>query len=89
MGETTGSGETVHGDGLVVSNGKNVYGSYVHGLFDKGDLSIRILEAIGKGGEENISYAEFKERQYDILADTVRLNMDMEYVYSCLREVNL
>ena len=89
MGETNGSGETVHGDGLVVSNGKNVYGSYVHGLFDKGDLSIRILEAIGKGGEENISYAEFKERQYDILADTVRLNMDMEYVYSCLREVNL
>ena len=32
---------------------------------------------------------EFKESQYDILADTIRQNMDMDYVYSCLKEAKI
>ncbi|MBO4457506.1 MAG: cobyric acid synthase [Butyrivibrio sp.] len=89
MGKTKGDSVSEADRELVVSDGKNVYGSYVHGLFDKGDISRCILEAIGKAGDEKISYSDFKDSQYDILADTIRLNMDMEYVYSCLREVNL
>ena len=86
MGESVG---TEDGRNLVVSNGKNVYGSYVHGLFDKGNICACILKALGKADSEKFSYEEFKERQYDILADTIRLNMDMDYVYSCLKEANV
>ena len=90
MGESVGT-ESVEGDesNLVFSNGKNVYGSYVHGLFDKGSLSAEILKALGKADSENFSYEEFKESQYDILADTIRLNMDMDYVYTCLAEAKV
>ena len=90
MGESVGTGSVESDEGnLVFSNGKNVYGSYVHGLFDKGSLSAEILKALGKADSENFSYEEFKESQYDILADTIRLNMDMDYVYSCLSEAKV
>jgi len=89
MGETHFNDSSKNYAGLVVSNGKNVYGSYVHGLFDKGDISTCMLKAIGKSDDDNISYELFKESQYDILADTIRLNMDMDYVYSCLLEAKI
>ena len=101
MGESVRSGAVEAGTGivgdsvedyysdLVISDGKNVYGSYVHGLFDKGSISVHILKALGKADSENFSYEEFKESQYDILADTIRLNMDMDYVYSCLADAKI
>ena len=87
MGESTRDGK-IESD-LVISDGKYVYGSYVHGLFDKGDIAACILKALGKSGSGNFSYEEFKESQYDILADTIRQNMDMDYVYSCLKEAKI
>ena len=101
MGESVRSGAVETGTGivgdsvedyysdLVISDGKNVYGSYVHGLFDKGSISVHILKALGKADSENFSYEEFKESQYDILADIIRLNMDMDYVYSCLADAKI
>ena len=77
----------------IVGNG-NVYGSYVHGIFDAPGISDTILKAIcaRKGldfdalGTFNIG--EYKERQYDLLADAVRSGLDMDYVYRVLnREV--
>ena len=72
----------------------NVYGSYVHGIFDAAGISDTILKAIceKKGIDfaslETFDISEYKERQYDILADAVRNGLDMEYVYRVLnREV--
>ena len=47
------------------------------------------MKALGKSGSGKFSYEEFKESQYDILADTIRQNMDMDYVYSCLKEAKI
>ena len=33
-----------------------------------------------------VSYKEYKERQYDILADSIRANLDMEQIYRILEE---
>ena len=77
----------------VVSRG-NVYGSYVHGVFDAPGVCDEILKALCR--EKGIDFSalgtfdvtEYKERQYDLLADTVRQNMDMDLVYRVLnREV--
>ena len=65
----------------------NVYGSYVHGVFDAPGISDTILKAIcaGKGIDfnalETFDVKVYKERQYDLLADTVRSGLDMEFVY--------
>ncbi len=72
----------------------NVYGSYVHGIFDAQGISDTILSAIcekkGVAFDElkTFDVLEYKERQYDILADTVRKGLDMDLVYRILnREV--
>lgn len=72
----------------------NVYGSYVHGVFDASGISDTILKAIcaKKGIDfdalETFDISEYKERQYDLLADAVRSGLDMEFVYRILnREV--
>ncbi len=72
----------------------NVYGSYIHGVFDAPGICDGILRALcGKKGIDfsalgTFDVTEYKERQYDLLADTVRQNMDMDLVYRVLnREV--
>ena len=73
---------------------RNVYGSYVHGIFDAPGIADTILKAICK--QKSIDFSqlgtfdiqEYKERQYDILANAVRAGLDMDYVYKVLnREV--
>lgn len=74
---------------------ENVYGSYVHGVFDQGSIAediVRILakrKGISWEAKEHYDYAAFKEAQYDRLADGLRAHMDMEYVYSILREAKI
>lgn len=67
--------------------GGNVYGTYVHGVFDADDIAAKIVEALAakKGiSMEKVTqqnYQEFKETQYDKLAETLREYMDMDAVY--------
>lgn len=77
----------------LMGNG-TVYGSYIHGIFDAPGISDAILRSIcnRKGIDfealETFDVREYKERQYDLLADAVRSGMDMDYVYRVLnREV--
>ena len=72
----------------------NVYGSYVHGIFDAPGISDTILKAICAkksidfNALETFDISEYKERQYDLLADAVRSGLDMELIYRVLnREV--
>lgn len=80
---------------LPVLNGSgNVYGSYVHGIFDAPGVADAILKAVCEqknidfGGLETFDMRTYKEQQYDRLADAVREGLDMELVYRILnREV--
>lgn len=70
----------------------NVYGSYVHGIFDKCAAQIIKCLCYEKGidmGEiSNIDNDALREKEYDRLADMVRENIDMEMIYKILnREV--
>lgn len=81
----------------VVSSQDNnhVYGSYVHGLFDTGEIAARIVQKLARNKGVKIEngkyedYQTFKEKQYDKLADTLRLYLDMEEIYGMLREAKL
>ena len=71
---------------------KNVYGSYVHGIFDKEEVAKKVVEAIGeiKGIDVStmtgVDFASFKETQYDLLAQGLREHLDMEKIYQILEE---
>lgn len=78
----------------ALTGADNVYGSYVHGIFDASGISDTILKAIcvkkgiGFDALETFDISEYKERQYDLLADSVRSGLDMEFIYRILnREV--
>ena len=80
---------------IVSGRNKNVYGTYVHGIFDKGCIATAVVKAlakkkgiwIGEGAFED--YRSFKEKQYDKLADTLREYLNMEEIYGMLREARM
>ena len=69
----------------------NVYGSYVHGIFDAPGIADAVLTAVCRmrgldpAALGAFDLREYKERQYDLLADTVRAGLDMDFVYRVLR----
>lgn len=71
-----------------------VYGTYIHGIFDAPGIADAVLGALcrKKGLSPDILTSfdptAYKERQYDLLAQAVRDNLDMDLVYRILnREV--
>ena len=74
----------------VLNGGGNVYGSYIHGIFDAPGIADAILKAVCAqkrldfSALETYDAEEYKERQYDILADAVRQGLDMELIYRIL-----
>lgn len=77
-------------DGITNEAG-NVLGSYLHGLFDDGQLFAAIASHIrrGKGQsgstQEAVSMEAFREREFDRIADIVRASIDMEKIYEIVR----
>lgn len=74
--------------------GGAVYGSYIHGLFDAPGVADGVLRAIcerrGLGFDALMAFDPegYRQRQYDLLADSVRGGLDMDYVYRIVnREV--
>ena len=69
---------------------ENVYGTYVHGIFDLADTAEKIVRAIGEKKGIDLSdapatdYRQLKEDQYDLLADELRKHLDMEKIYEIL-----
>jgi adenosylcobyric acid synthase len=89
--ETRGDDENAAGsqaDGCV--NG-SVFGTYIHGLFDTGELTEKLASYLMKKkgiAADSIcveSRTSYKERQYARLADIVRRSLDMEAVCRALR----
>ena len=74
----------------VISEG-NVYGSYVHGIFDAPGVAEAVLRALcrRKGADEtklgSFDAAAYKEAQYDKLADACIEGLDMELIHRILR----
>jgi adenosylcobyric acid synthase len=70
----------------------NIYGSYIHGIFDKEDVAKTLVSALYRakgldGGEiAGLNVQAYKERQYDLLAQGIRENIDMERLYRILGE---
>ena len=70
----------------------NTGGSYVHGFFDCQEIANAMVSGLAqKKGivwEElgQTDYETYKQKQYDILADTLRCHLDMKKIYQILEE---
>lgn len=67
-----------------------VFGTYLHGLFDSGELTEKLAQWLceRKGilyeTAEALDYGAYREAQYDKLAAGVREALDMDAVYACM-----
>jgi len=71
-------------------NNGNVYGTYIHGIFDAPQVSREIARALlaAKGLDIStilaVDYTAYREQQYNLLADTLRNTLDMEQLYAII-----
>jgi cobyric acid synthase CobQ len=69
---------------------KNVYGTYIHGFFDKKEIAVGVVDSIASAGGKEVNtdavsdYKDFKDSQYDILAKGLRECLDMDYIYKIM-----
>ena len=76
----------------TVRGGMQVYGTYIHGIFDGEGIAAKIVEALlaRKGLSMDdvkvIDYQKYKQHQYDLLAQSVREHLDMKKVYDILEK---
>ena len=76
----------------TVRGGMQVYGTYIHGIFDGEGIAAKVVEALlAKKGlsmddVKVIDYQEYKQHQYDLLAQSVRENLDMKKVYAIVEK---
>lgn len=97
MGQTRQAGEdgAQTAEQTVSTDGRNVYGSYVHGLFDEGDTAGALIQSLAERKEISLEtgdfedYRVYKEKQYDRLADEMRNALHMEEIYGILREARV
>ena len=100
MGETTRSVpplayvmESQSGSHLAKMDGcqrGNVYGTYIHGFFDKEGIAMTIVKSLAKKKgismelDDGFNYQEYKEEQYNRLASLLRNSLDMERIYGIM-----
>ncbi len=77
-------------DTSPVTENNNVYGSYIHGIFDEPGIAESVVKALyekrGLVFDENAVFdiRGYKEEQYDLLAKTVRDALDMDLIHEIL-----
>lgn len=80
---------------LICAENLPVCGSYIHGLFESDAVVSRFLEMLAKQkgiepceifSNSDCSYRHFQETQFDLLADTLREYVDMNFIYEMLKE---
>ena len=89
-GETGAQGVAAVRDGAFRGN---VYGTYVHGIFDGDGIAEALVRALcaAKGLDAaslqgEMSFKAYKEKQYDIWAATLRDHIDINRIYRILEE---
>ena len=77
------------GFGNIINEG-NIYGTYIHGIFDRSDISSEIINSLmtSKGveisHEDIIDMDKYKEKQYEILAAKLEKAVDVDKLLEIL-----
>lgn len=77
-------------DGAVTRDGL-VFGTYLHGLFDNDAFARAVINGLRtrKGLiplDPAFQYAQYKSRQFDLLAEAMRKHIDIEKIYTIMQQ---
>ena len=92
MGESIGEFQE---QPFIIGSTKNVYGTYIHGIFDKAAIASALVGVLAKNKGISIEtkncmdYRDYKDKQYDRLADILSEHLNMEEIYGILREAHI
>lgn len=81
-------------DGVSNRQG-NVFGTYIHGIFDNTGFlrgvinNIRKAKGLDADNSKTMTFEKYKQGEYDRLADVVRNSLDMELIYKFMRSPKL
>ncbi len=84
-------GENVNYTEGSVNKEGNVFGTYIHGIFDEIEFTrallnnIREMKNLEKLDSKVRSYQEFKEKEYDKLANFLRAHLDIAKIYEIMK----
>lgn len=77
------------GFGNIINEG-NIYGTYIHGIFDRSVISSEIIKSLMKSKGIDISHTDvidmdkYKEKQYEILAENIEKAIDVDELLAIL-----
>ena len=89
------SEENEPGAAVIVGSNQNAGGTYIHGIFDKAAVAAALVTALAERKGLSIDSKccmddkDFKEKQYDTLADQLAACLNMEEIYGILKEARL
>jgi len=77
-------------DGAISEDGL-VFGTYLHGLFDSNVFTRNIINALRERKglpalDITLDYAQYKSQQFDLLADAMRENIDIDRIYQIMHQ---
>ncbi|SET32514.1 adenosylcobyric acid synthase (glutamine-hydrolysing) [Natronincola peptidivorans] len=81
--------ETEYTDGAVDREGR-VFGTYIHGIFDEISFTEKIIgnilkkKGLAPSTQQQISLEQYKDNEYQKLANLVRENIDLQKIYEIL-----
>lgn len=92
MGRTTTTGNQPEQPIVFLHDGRTdgyhlnerCWGTYMHGIFDNSIVLNDLAKGFSKETDEAFDYNQFKDLQYDLLAQHVRSHVDLNYIYSTL-----
>lgn len=77
--------DTLSKDGCV---NKNIFGTYIHGIFDGREFRQHILNLLrakkGLNAKKAVLYERYRDGELDKLADIVRKSIDMDKIYEIM-----
>ncbi|MGB5989526.1 MAG: cobyric acid synthase [Marinifilaceae bacterium] len=93
MGETVMMGDSKESPLCILDNGHkdgyylsdNCWGSYLHGILDNKEVLNDLAKDFDKQAID-FDYETFKNEQYNKLAQHIRENVDMDYIYSTIKK---
>lgn len=64
----------------------NCWGTYIHGFLDNAPVIDQLLRGMEKAPQKTIDIDEFKEQQYELLAQHVRQHIDIAKLYDIMTD---
>jgi adenosylcobyric acid synthase len=68
----------------AISYDRQIMGTYLHGIFDRGEALRSILSWSGLEAQETIDHTAVRERNIDLMADTLEQSLNLDLIWQTL-----